>query len=202
MRHRDFLDGLLEELGVTDAVTLVVHDWGSALGFDWARRHPGSVRAIAYMEAIVRPLAGWQEWPEAARSIFQALRSPAGEDLILDRNVFVERILPASILRTLSDAEMDEYRRPFAVPGDDRLPTLIWPRQIPIGGEAAPFQARLRRHRPLLPASTGRHRPSVDLPAQLGGRVYGTGETLKRSCFHAADPAHGAGPGARPGRAR
>src|SRR5260370_38821361 len=134
MRHRDFLDGLLEELGVTDAVTLVVHDWGSALGFDWARRHPGSVRAIAYMEAIVRPLAGWQEWPEAARSIFQALRSPAGEDLILDRNVFVERILPASILRTLSDAEMDEYRRPFAVPGDDRLPTLIWPRQIPIGG--------------------------------------------------------------------
>ncbi len=141
MRHRDFLDGLLEELGVTDAVTLVVHDWGSALGFDWARRHPGSVRAIAYMEAIVRPLAGWQEWPEAARSIFQALRSPAGEDLILDRNVFVERILPASILRTLSDAEMDEYRRPFAVPGDDRLPTLIWPRQIPIGGEPADVSA-------------------------------------------------------------
>src|SRR5260370_39714161 len=99
MRHRDFLDGLLEELGVTDAVTLVVHDWGSALGFDWARRHPGSVRAIAYMEAIVRPLAGWQEWPEAARSIFQALRSPAGEGPAPRRPGVRGRALPPPILR-------------------------------------------------------------------------------------------------------
>ena len=141
LRHRDFLDGLLEKLGVSQDVTLIVHDWGSALGFDWARRHPGSVRAIAYMEAIVRPFAGWQEWPPDARSIFQALRSPAGEHLILDRNVFVERILPASVLRILSDAEMDEYRRPFASPGEDRLPTLIWPRQIPVGGEPADVTA-------------------------------------------------------------
>lgn len=141
MCHRQFLDGLLESLDVTEDVTLVVHDWGSALGFDWARRHPDCVRGIAYMEAISRPLAGWQEWPEAARSIFQGLRSPAGEKMILEGNVFVERILPASVLRALTEDEMDEYRRPFAAPGEDRLPTLVWPRQIPIGGEPADVHA-------------------------------------------------------------
>jgi haloalkane dehalogenase len=137
VRHREFLDGLLDALDLGDQVTLVVHDWGSALGFDWARRHRDRVAGIAYMEAIVRPLDGWDEWPESARSIFQGMRSPAGEQLVLERNLFVERILPASVLRTLSDREMDEYRRPFARPGDDRLPTLVWPRQIPIGGEPA-----------------------------------------------------------------
>ena len=136
-RHREFLDAMLEALGVADDVVLVVHDWGSALGFDWARRHPGQVAGIAYMEALVRPIAGWDEWPESARSIFQGLRSEAGERLILERNVFVERILPASVLRPLTEEEMGEYRRPFAAPGDDRLPTLIWPRQIPIGGQPA-----------------------------------------------------------------
>jgi haloalkane dehalogenase len=135
--HREFLDGLLEALRVGGDVVLVVHDWGSALGFDWARRHPGQVRAIAYMEALVRPIAGWDEWPADARSIFQRLRSPAGEELILDRNVFVERILPASVVRPLTEQEMDEYRRPFATPGEGRLPTLIWPRQIPIAGAPA-----------------------------------------------------------------
>ncbi len=137
MRHREFLDGLLDALGVIDGVTLVVHDWGSALGFDWARRNPDRVRAIAYMEAIVRPLSGWDEWPDVARLIFQGLRSPAGEQMILAKNVFVERILPASVLRDLSAEEMGEYRRPFQTPGDDRLPTLVWPRQIPIAGEPA-----------------------------------------------------------------
>jgi len=136
-RHREFLDALLEVLGVGGDVVLVVHDWGSALGFDWARRHPGQVRAIAYMEALVRPLAGWDEWPRDARSIFQRLRSDAGEELILDRNVFVERILPASVLRSLTGEEMGEYRRPFAAPGEGRLPTLAWPRQIPIAGQPA-----------------------------------------------------------------
>jgi len=135
--HRDFVDGLLQALGADRDVVLVVHDWGSALGFDWACRHPGQVRAVAYMEALVRPLAGWDEWPPSARSIFQRLRSEAGPELILERNVFVERILPASVLRTLSPAEMDEYRRPFGPPGDGRLPTLVWPRQIPIAGEPA-----------------------------------------------------------------
>jgi haloalkane dehalogenase len=134
-RHRDFLDAFLTELGLGDRLILVVHDWGSALGFDWARRHPGRIRGIAYMEAIVRPFAGWDEWPENARSIFQAMRSPAGEELVLERNVFVERILPAAVLHPLSDDVLEEYRRPFATPGADRLPTLVWPRQIPIDGE-------------------------------------------------------------------
>jgi haloalkane dehalogenase len=137
IRHREFLDALLEQLGITSRVTLVVHDWGSALGFDWAARHPQAIRGIAYMEAIVRPLSGWDEFPEAARGIFQGMRSPAGEQMILEQNVFVERILPASILRKLTGEEMDEYRRPFLAEGEDRLPTLVWPRQIPIGGEPA-----------------------------------------------------------------
>ncbi len=136
VRHREFLDELLEQLGVRERVTLVVHDWGSALGFDWARRHAQAVRGIAYMEAIVRPFSGWEEWPQAAREVFQAMRSPAGEEMILERNLFVERILPLSVLRELSPEEMDEYRRPFATP-EDRLPTLVWPRQIPVAGEPA-----------------------------------------------------------------
>jgi haloalkane dehalogenase len=135
VRHREFLDALLDALGVTGEVTLVVHDWGSALGFDWARRHPDRVRGIVYMEAIVAPYADWDAWPDAARPMFQSLRSPDGEQLILERNMFVERILPGSVLRALSEDELDEYRRPFATPGEDRLPTLVWPRQIPIGGE-------------------------------------------------------------------
>ena len=135
VRHREFLDALLDSLGVTGEVTLVVHDWGSALGFDWARRHPDRVRGIVYMEAIVAPYADWDAWPDAARPMFQSLRSPDGEQLILERNMFVERILPGSVLRALSEDELDEYRRPFAAPGEDRLPTLVWPRQIPIGGE-------------------------------------------------------------------
>ena len=153
--HREFVDGLLEVLGADRDVVLVVHDWGSALGFDWARRHPGRVRAVAYMEALVRPLAGWDEWPAGARSIFQRLRSEAGEELILDRNVFVERILPASVLRTLAPEEMDEYRRPFGPPGDGRLPTLVWPRQIPIAGEPADVHQACAAYAAWLAAAAG-----------------------------------------------
>lgn len=133
--HRLYLDALLEQLGVRENVTLVIHDWGSALGFDWARRHPDAVRGIAYMEAIVRPVS-WDEWPEPARDIFRAMRSPAGEEMILDRNLFVERILPASVLRDLSEEEMDAYRAPFRA-REDRWPTLVWPREIPLDGEPA-----------------------------------------------------------------
>jgi haloalkane dehalogenase len=136
-RHRDFLDALLEQLGVTGNVTLVVHDWGSALGFDWTRRHPDRIRGIAYMEAIVRPIPDWSQWPDDARRVFQGMRSPAGEEMVLQHNTFVERILPSAVQRRLTDEEMDEYRRPFATPGEDRLPTLRWPRQIPIDGEPA-----------------------------------------------------------------
>jgi haloalkane dehalogenase len=132
--HRRFLDAFLEAVGVTDHVTLVIHDWGSALGFDWANRHPAAVDGIAYMEGIVRPLL-WSEWNEAARRIFEGFRSEKGEEMILERNLFVERVLPGSVLRGLTEAEMEVYRRPFREPGEDRRPTLTWPRQIPLDGE-------------------------------------------------------------------
>lgn len=119
-----------------ERVTLVVHDWGSGLGFDWANRHREAVSGIAYMEAVVKPVS-WDDWPESARGIFQAFRSKAGESIILERNMFVEKVLPASILRTLSDEEMDAYRAPFREPGEGRRPTLTWPREIPVDGEPA-----------------------------------------------------------------
>ena len=137
LEHREYFDAALKQLGVGNNVTFVIHDWGSALGFDWARRHPDSVRGIAYMEAIVQPVASWDNWPEAARRVFQGFRSPAGEGMVLENNVFVERVLPGSVLRKLTDEEMEVYRRPFLNPGEDRRPTLTWPRQIPIAGEPA-----------------------------------------------------------------
>lgn len=135
--HCRYLDALLESLDLGDRIVLVVHDWGSGLGFDWANRHRERVRAIAYMEAIVQPIAGWEDWPESARHFFQGLRTEAGESMILDRNLFVERVLPGSVLRELTAAEMDEYRRPYVAGGEARRPTLTWPRQIPIGGVPA-----------------------------------------------------------------
>ena len=136
VQHREYLDGALEALGVESDVTLVIHDWGSALGFDWANRHRDAVKGIAYMEGIVRPVS-WDEWPEAARGVFQGFRSTAGEEMVLDKNTFVERVLPGSILRDLSEEEMAVYRRPFQNSGEDRRPTLTWPRQIPIDGTPA-----------------------------------------------------------------
>jgi haloalkane dehalogenase len=129
----EYLDGLLQKLGCQRKVTLVIHDWGSALGFHWARLHPDAVRGIAYMEGIVTPV-GWDDWPADARGIFQGFRSEKGEDLVLQRNIFVEGVLPSAILRDLSEEEMNHYRAPFMTP-DDRQPTLNWPRQIPIEGE-------------------------------------------------------------------
>jgi len=136
MEHRDYLFAAWEQLGVTDNVTLVVHDWGSALGFDWAMQNPDKIKGIAYMEAIVRPMT-WDEWPEAIQSLFQGFRSAAGETMVLEKNVFVERVLPGSVLRGLTDDEMAVYRRPFESAGEDRRPTLTWPRQIPLDGEPA-----------------------------------------------------------------
>ena len=129
----EYLAGLLSELDAEQNVVLVGHDWGSALGFHWARNHPDLVRGIAYMEALVSPVE-WSEWPEAARGIFQGFRSEKGEDLVLTRNLFVEAVLPNSVIRKLTDEEMGHYRAPFPTP-DDRQPTLNWPRQIPIDGE-------------------------------------------------------------------
>jgi haloalkane dehalogenase len=135
--HRRYLDAFIDAvIGQDEKILFVIHDWGSALGFDWANRHRGRVRGIAYMEGIVRPIAGWEEWSAAATPIFQGFRSEKGEAMILDRNMFVERVLPGSVLRKLSDVEMTEYRKPFLA-REDRWPTLTWPRQIPIQGEPA-----------------------------------------------------------------
>lgn len=134
--HRSFFENALKALGVNTHVTLVIHDWGSALGFHWAKNHPNAVRGIAYMEAIVKPMT-WRDWPEASQKIFKSFRSDDGEAMILDNNVFVERVLPASVMRKLSEEEMAVYRRPFAEPGEGRRPTLTWPREIPLDGQPA-----------------------------------------------------------------
>lgn len=134
VEHRDYLFSAWKELGISENVTFVIHDWGSALGFDWACRHPDKVSGIAYMEAIVCPMT-WDDWPDAARGVFEGFRSDAGETMVLEKNIFVERVLPGSVIRALSEVEMAEYRRPFSTPGEDRRPTLTWPRQIPIDGE-------------------------------------------------------------------
>jgi haloalkane dehalogenase len=141
VEHRRYLDALLEALDVHERVTFVIHDWGSALGFDWANRHRDAVKGIAYMEAIVRP-QGWDHWDKLnMRPALQALRSKAGEAMVLKDNFFIEKILPGAILRPLSAEEMAEYRRPFAEPGEGRRPTLTWPREIPIEGEPADVTA-------------------------------------------------------------
>jgi haloalkane dehalogenase len=133
--HARYLDHWFETLGLTREVTLVLHDWGSALGFYWAFRHPRRVRAIAYMEAIARPRL-WSDFPSGRDQMFRALRSGDGERLVFDDNYFVETVLPRSILRQLSDEEMAAYRRPFAT-RESRLPTLVWPRELPIEGTPA-----------------------------------------------------------------
>ena len=131
----DYLDGLLQAIGANQNITLVIHDWGSALGFYWAQQHQTAVRGIAYMEGIVCPLS-WDDWPEAARGIFKGFRSDKGEELVLQRNMFIEQVLPSSVIRDLTEEEMSHYRS-WAQQPDDRQPTLNWPRQIPIEGEPA-----------------------------------------------------------------
>jgi haloalkane dehalogenase len=135
IEHRKYLDAFLEALEVQNHITLVLHDWGSALGFDWAYRHPHAIRAIAYMESFVKPITSWADWPEQAVELFQTIRSDAGEELVLDNNFVVENLLPAGVLRKLSDSEMAVYRRPYKNPGESRRPTLTWPREIPIAGK-------------------------------------------------------------------
>ena len=137
VEHRRYLDALLDALDVRERVTLVLHDWGSGLGFDWANRHRDAVKGIAFMEAITGP-QGKDHWDSMGmRPVLEALRGDAGEKMVLEENFFIEEILPKAIVRPLTDAEMAEYRRPFATPGEDRRPTLTWPRQIPIEGEPA-----------------------------------------------------------------
>jgi|SRR6185437_6045660 len=134
--QRDYLYALWDQLDLGDQVILVLHDWGSALGFDWANQNRARVQGIAYMESIVMPMT-WPDFPAIARDAFRAFRSPAGEDPVLGHNVFVEKLLLGDSHRSLSEEEKAEYRRPFLNPGEDRRPTLSWPRQMPLDGEPA-----------------------------------------------------------------
>jgi haloalkane dehalogenase len=138
--HARYLDAWFDAMGLNRNVTLVVHDWGSALGFHWACRHQDAVKGIAYMEAIVAPLR-WDDWPDNARNVFQGMRSAGGEEMVLQKNIFIEGILPHAVIRPLTDEEMAVYRKPYLTAGERRRPMLTWPRQIPIEGEPADVTA-------------------------------------------------------------
>jgi haloalkane dehalogenase len=132
--HAKYLSAFIERVLPEGQIHLVGHDWGGALLFDWARANEARVASITYMETIVCPL-DWSDWPERARAVFQAMRGPAGEEMVLAKNVFIEKIFPGSVLRTLDAETMNLYRRPFGEPGEERRPMLTWPRQLPLGGE-------------------------------------------------------------------
>ncbi len=170
VEHRRYLDALLEGLSVHERVTLVVHDWGGPLGFDWANRHRRAVKGITYMETSVRPRL-WAEWDEQVRALFQALRSPAGEKLVLEQNFFVENMLPRTTLRTLTTEEMEHYRRPFAEPGEGRRPTLTIPRQIPLDGEPADVAEITKAYSEWLSHSTV---PKLLVNGDPGGSLTGS----------------------------
>ena len=174
--HQRYLDGFIEALELEQPITLVVHDWGSALGFEWARRHPERVRGIAYMEAIVEERK-WTDMPEQGRIIFEALRSEQGEQLILAQNVFIEQMLPRSTLRTLTPEEHAEYRRPFREPGEDRRSTLSWARQLPIDGEPREICELVQRYAAFLATSPI---PKLFINAEPGRLLTGTGRDACR----------------------
>jgi haloalkane dehalogenase len=176
VQHREYLDGVLDALNLGDEIILVIHDWGSALGFDWANRHRDRVAGIVFMEAIVRPVT-WEEWPNLARPIFQAFRSEAGEEMIIGRNLFVEAVLPGSIIRNLSQPEIDEYRKPFVDP-QHRRPTLTWPRQIPIDGEPADVVEIVQSYADWL---SGSPIPKLFINAEPGAILTGPQRDFARS---------------------
>jgi haloalkane dehalogenase len=140
-----YLTELLENLDLGNDIHLIIHDWGSAMGFQFARENPDRVKSITYMEAIVMPLT-WEQWPDAATKIFQLFRSDAGEELVLEKNFFVERILLADSATGYTDEEKAEYIRPFLEEGEDRRPTLTWPRQIPLDGEPNAVVEEVRKN--------------------------------------------------------
>ena len=169
--HRHYLDGLLEQvLAPDERVVLVVHDWGSALGFHWAHRHPERIRGIAFMEAIVAPVPDWDYFPEQARPIFEKFRSAEGEDMVLEKNLFIEAVLPGSIIRELTEEEMGEYRRPFLESGEARRPTLTWPRQIPIEGQPPDVTEIVSDYAAWLP---GADFPKLFINAEPGALIQG-----------------------------
>lgn len=177
VEQREFLHGLWEELRLGDKVILVLHDWGSALGFDWANQHRDRVQGIAYMESIVMPI-GWEDFPEQVRDVFRAFRSPAGEQLVLKDNVFVEQVLPGAIMRPMSAEEMGYYRKPFLASGEDRRPTLSWPRQIPIDGEPADVVAIVAEYAAWLTKSSV---PKLFINAEPGALLKGRARDFCRT---------------------
>ena len=181
--HRDYLFALWDQLDLGDNVVLVLHDWGSALGFDWAAHNPDRVAGIAYGEAIVAPMR-WDDWPDTPRQIFQALRSPAGEQMVLEHNAFVEQILPAGILTTLSNEDMAAYRAPYAEPGESRRPTLSWPRQIPMNGEPAPVADIVAHYSNWLARSPV---PKLFINAEPGALLTGRLRDLCRTWPHQSE---------------
>ena len=176
--HSEHLYDWIEAVGVGDDVTLVIHDWGSALGFNWARLNEARVKGIAFMEGIVAPVPSWEDFPENVREVFQGFRSPMGEKLVLEQNVFVEMVLPGAILRKLSDEEMAAYRKPFLNAGEDRRPTLTWPRQIPIAGEPADVVEVVAAYQTWLAQSA---LPKLFVNAEPGALVRGAVRDLIRS---------------------
>jgi haloalkane dehalogenase len=174
--HRLYLDALLDSLGVNENVVLVVHDWGSALGFDWARRHAEAVRGIVYMEAMVRPYTREEMGEHVA--FLEALRGPAGDDMILEQNLFIEAFLGQLILRDLSQEEMDEYRRPHRTPGEGRRPMLSMPRQIPVDGEPAETHEMISRYAEWMSEN---RIPKLLVNAEPGRAIAGDMETFCRA---------------------
>lgn len=179
----EYLDGFMAALGLDHDVTLVIHDWGSGLGFQWAYQHPDAVKGIAYMEAIVMPVT-WDDWPESARGIFKGFRSEKGEDLIIKRNMFVEAVLPGSVLRKMSDEEMAEYRRPFAEPEDRRV-TLNWPREIPIEGEPKAMVDRVEAYGQWMASEASP--PKLFINADPGSILVGRQREFCRSWPHQSE---------------
>ncbi|MDG1946215.1 MAG: haloalkane dehalogenase [Halioglobus sp.] len=172
----NYVDGLLQTIGADKNVTLVIHDWGSGIGFLWAMRHPAAVKGVAYMEGIVKPVS-WSDWPASAVGIFKGFRSDKGEDLILNRNMFIEGVLPSSVIRPLSDAEMDAYRAPH-LEADDRQPLLNWPRQIPIEGEPDDVVALVNEYGAFM---AGSDIPKLFINAEPGSILVGPQREFCRS---------------------
>jgi haloalkane dehalogenase len=174
--QRDYLFALWDRLALGDKIVFVTHDWGSALGFEWAFHNRARVAGIVYMEAIVTPLT-WADWPENARRAFQGFRSDKGAEMILANNMFVERVLPSSVIRPLADEEMAAYRAPFVNSGEDRRPTLTWPRMIPIEGEPADVVKTVADYSAWLAASDT---PKLFINAEPGSILVGRQRELCR----------------------
>lgn len=175
--HYAHLSALWDQLDLGDRIILVIHDWGSSLGLQWIKDHADRVAGVVYMEAIATPMT-WEHWPENARQIFQGFRSDAGEKLILERNLFIEAVLPGSVIRKMSDAEMDEYRRPFVAGGEERRPLLTWPRHIPIDGEPPEIVARAAAYGEFMRTSAI---PKLFINADPGSILVGPARDFCRS---------------------